>query len=434
MEPPKCPTAAPKPKVTLTMTIETDQHWPVSRRRFLETAGAAVCFTAGANAGTTAAKAGETVFGGETYEPLDPDKKVRVGIAGGGFGSTFQFHLDPNCIVHAVSDLREDRREKLKRTYRCDLAYDSLEELISDPAIDAVAIFTPVPDHTCHASAAMEAGKHVMSAIPACMTLEEAEQLVEVKKRTGLRYMMAETSYFYLPAIAARELYQQGAFGRLFYTECEYSHPLPDQLRQQHWYYQGKRTWRYGFPPMHYPSHAISHLVGVTKERLTHVSSCGVLAPKIEGYGVGKNRYDNPFNAEMAMFRTDQGNVCRANVIWTGTNAGSRAQWFGTRMSFFMPGRRSGQPLKMIGPGAPEWDELPDYRHRLPESMRDPQGEGGSHPFLTHEFIAALVEDREPLIEVYEALAMTVPGIVAHQSSLRGGEQLVVPSFDPSSS
>jgi hypothetical protein len=66
----------------------------------------------------------------------------------------------------------------------------------------------------------------------------------------------------------------------------------------------------------------------------------------------------------------------------------------------------------------------------LPKAMRHSSGHGGSHTFITHEFIAALVEEREPAIDIYEALAMTVPGIVAHQSALKGGEQLRVPSFD----
>ena len=66
----------------------------------------------------------------------------------------------------------------------------------------------------------------------------------------------------------------------------------------------------------------------------------------------------------------------------------------------------------------------------LPKPMRHSSGHGGSHTFLTHEFIAALVEDREPAVDLYEALAMTVPGLVGHQSALKGGEQLKVPSFD----
>ena len=57
-------------------------------------------------------------------------------------------------------------------------------------------------------------------------------------------------------------------------------------------------------------------------------------------------------------------------------------------------------------------------------------GHGGSHVFLTHEFIDALVNQRRPAIDVYEAVAYTAPGIVAHQSALRGGEQMNIPGFD----
>ena len=55
---------------------------------------------------------------------------------------------------------------------------------------------------------------------------------------------------------------------------------------------------------------------------------------------------------------------------------------------------------------------IPSYwdSDMLPEPMRVSSGHGGSHTFLTAEFINALVEDREPVIDVYESLAMTVPG------------------------
>ena len=42
----------------------------------------------------------------------------------------------------------------------------------------------------------------------------------------------------------------------------------------------------------------------------------------------------------------------------------------------------------------------------------------------------ALLEDREPAIDLYESLAFCVPGIVAHESALKGGEQLDIPQFD----
>jgi predicted dehydrogenase len=367
------------------------------------------------------------------YKHLDPGKKVRIGIVGGGFGASFQWHLDPNCIVQAVSDLRTDRRNKLMKVYRCDRSYESLEKLILDKDIDAVAVFTGVPDHALHCIAAMNAGKHVICAVAACLTLDEAEQLKEVKERTGLKYMMAETSYYRLYTIAARELFAQNAFGELFYSEVEYYHPHDEAMRNYYWYYKGKRTWRYGYPPMHYPTHSTGFLVGVTKERLTALSCLGLNALRVDGYGVGKNQYDNPFDTCVALMKTDAGHICRCNVVWAGTNHGERAQWFGTKMSFFMPGGASGQPFRMHGPGSPKWTKLPDYFQRLPKPMRVKTGHGNSHAFLTHEFIASLVENREPAIDIYESLAMTVPGIIAHQSALRGGELLKVPRFDNAS-
>ena len=66
----------------------------------------------------------------------------------------------------------------------------------------------------------------------------------------------------------------------------------------------------------------------------------------------------------------------------------------------------------------------------LPARMRHDSGHGGSAIFISAEFINALLEDREPEINLYESLAMTVPGIVAHESAFKDGEQLAVPQFD----
>jgi len=138
--------------------------------------------------------------------PLKSERKIRIGVVGGGFGRDFQWHEDPNCVVHAVSDLRSDRREALMKTYKCDRSYESLEKLILDKDIEAVAIFTGAPDHARHVIMTMNAGKHVICAVPACLTIEEARQLRQVKQKTGLTYMMAETSYYRAHCMAARNM------------------------------------------------------------------------------------------------------------------------------------------------------------------------------------------------------------------------------------
>ena len=198
-------------------------------------------------------------------------KKIRIGVVGGNFGHSFYWHEHPNCIVEAVSDLRPERRSALMQTYRCDKSYESLEKLIRDKNIDAVAVFTPAPDHARHCVAALRAGKHLICAVPAAMSLEECWQLIDTVKQTGLTYMMAETSYYQQHTISARKCFQEGQFGHLYYTESEYHHAGLESL----WFENGQRTWRYGYPPMHYPTHCTAHLVGVTGERLTEVSCLG---------------------------------------------------------------------------------------------------------------------------------------------------------------
>ena len=126
---------------------------------------------------------------------------------------------------------------------------------------------------------AMKRGLHVISACPAVWTLEEADKLRDLKEKTGLRYMMAESSYYRYHTIFARDAFQKGAFGELFYTEVEYYHDSGERLDME----KDKRTRAmgagrltqlalYGLPPMHYPTHCLGFVTGVTKERIESVS------------------------------------------------------------------------------------------------------------------------------------------------------------------
>jgi predicted dehydrogenase len=406
--------------------MSTESESAISRRKFVlgGTAAAAVA----ALRGTGAQPAGLPGMVDSVWEPVS-ERRIRIGVVGGGFGASFHWHEDPNCTVHAVSDLIPQRREILRQRYHCDKAYDSMEELVLDPEIEAVAVFTEATNHARHVILCMEHGKHVISAVPACMTLEEAHAMKEVKERTGLTYMMAETSYYRPESMVARRLYRDGAFGNLIYTEAEYYHPmLPDTHERANLFFRNReRTWRYGLPPMLYPTHSTAFLVGVSGERLTRVSCIGFRPSNDEVFA--ENAYGNPFNSGFGMFLTDRGNAFRCNVAWGIWGHGERAQWFGSDGALFCPGW-AGQPYGFRQPDHVE-TTLPDFRHALPPDMRYDSGHGGSHPFLTHEFIDALVEERPPAVDLYEALAYTVPGIVGHESCFRDGEQLPIPSFDP---
>ncbi len=122
----------------------------------------------------------------EDAQAAASNRKVRIAVVGGGFGASFHWHQDPNCEVTAVTDLRPDRRRVLSERYRCDAVYESLETMIEQAQdVDAVAIFTEAPNHERHTRMCMERGWHVISAVPACLTLEEAERLEEIKETTS---------------------------------------------------------------------------------------------------------------------------------------------------------------------------------------------------------------------------------------------------------
>ncbi|HPD47483.1 MAG TPA: Gfo/Idh/MocA family oxidoreductase [Anaerohalosphaeraceae bacterium] len=405
---------------------------PVSRRRFLKQGTLAV---GGLSLAASSALAVDTA-----------PKKIRIGIVGGGFGCSFQWHEHPDCVVEAVSDLRPERRAALMRTYKCAKAYPSLEKLVLDKNIDAVAVFTEAPNHVRHTVEAMKHGKHVIAAVPACFaTLEEADELLDIVHKSGRTYMMAETSYYQQHTISARKFYEAGSFGEIFYCESEYQHDGLEYLyNEPYGDPTAKRTWRHGLAPMHYPTHCTAHLVGVTGERLTQVVCHGW---GDDSPACTDNVYGNPFWNACAMFRTDKGHAFRVNVWWKGAHRGcERAQWIGTKMSFYTAHPHGLGPVIVRSGKQTETDDagfvrsLPNFEKydqpqwwktdMLPEPLRHDTGHEGSHSFLTHEFIDALTHNRRPTVDVYEALAYTVPGIVAHQSALKGGEQLPIRQYE----
>jgi predicted dehydrogenase len=306
-----------------------------------------------------------------------------------------------------------ERRDGLMKACRCGKSYESLEVLVKDPKIEAVFVATDAPSHPRHCMEALRNGKHVMTAVPATWgSIEQGEQLLETVKKTGLKYMMAETSCYHAACHAMRQIYMAGGFGRLVYSEGEYFHYLPTPI-------DSFKNWRAGSPPLWYPTHATAYYVGVTRQRFTSVS-CAGFRGKFDAFQPGANQYQNPFTDEFALFQTSEGGVARmcmsksvhGHVDETGRVYGEKGRMEGLRYTGAM-------------------EELPDLaRPPLPPGVPE-GGHGGSHGLLMQEFVHSILQDREPLVNIYAALSMTVPGIVAHQSALKDGETLKVPQYQP---
>jgi predicted dehydrogenase len=341
------------------------------------------------------------------------DRKLRVGIAGYGlckFGAAFGFQDHPNVEVVAVSDLLPDRCSELAKACRCSKTYPSLEEMVKDDKIEAVFVTTDAPSHARHCIEVLKHGKHVASAVPAVFgSLDDAHALFNAVKKSGLKYMMFETSCFHEDTYAMRQIYNAGGLGKLVYSEGEYFHyseqPLPSY-----------KEWRVGLPPQWYPTHSNAYYVCVSGGSFTEVSCIG-MPSEIAHLRPENNRYKNRFGTEIATFRTSEGGMSRMAVSWdTPGFSGEMGRVRGQRGTYY--GKYEGVEKK-----------LPDTnRPPLPPGVA-PGSHGGSHGYLMNDFVTAVLLNRKPIVDIATALNLTVPGIVAHESALRDGELMKIPQY-----
>lgn len=397
-----------------------------SRRSFLRSAGLGALgislFQTACSPKVGAAQGGTQVIQGFEETPGSEkarewvsisDRKIRMGIVGHGvcrFGAAFGFQNHPNVEIVAVSDLLPDRCAELANVCGVSTTYPSLEELVKDDNIEAVFVATDAPNHAKHCLQVLQHGKHVAVAVPAVFgSLEEADQLMEAVKQTGLTYMMFETSMFRSNLYAMRQLYHSGDLGEIVYSEGEYYHYMPEPIDS----YKG---WRIGLPPQFYPTHSNAYHIGVTGGSFTEVSCMGMKS-SIKDFSPSTNEYRNPFATEIAMFRTSEGAMSRMAVSWdTPGDHGERGRVRGQKGSFYEQYEGLEKELpNLLRPGLPKG---------VPAG-----GHGGSHGLLTDEFVSAILQDRKPLVDVAMALNMSVSGIVAHQSALKDGELLKIPQY-----
>ena len=299
---------------------------------------------------------------------------------------------------------------------------------------------------------AMEAGKHVYSAVPVIRLpdgseiLDWCDKLVETCRRTGMHYMLGETTYYRPQAMYCRRQARAGAFGDFVYSEGEYLHDVDDpgsNLREvnrkrhasgagQEWLARRQGYIERGVQggPMHYPTHSTSGPISVMGAHAVKVSAWGFAKRTDDPYFVDDNA---PFSNETVLFQMSNGatmRICEHRHIGHGARESFRL--YGTEGSF----------------AHDRWHTRDGSTDLTVDEMRDPLpaevveafascslssdiygGHGGSHAYLVHEFVDAIAHERPPAINAWEAVRYMAPGVVAHQSALRDGEVLAVPDW-----
>lgn len=369
-------------------------------------------------------------------------KKINIAIVGLGFGAEFIpiYLRHPNANMYAICQRNKESLNKTGDTFGIEKRYTDYDELLQDSNVDAVHINTPIPDHAAQSIKALKAGKHVACTVPMATSVEECRQIVELVKETGLTFMMMETVVYAREFLFMKELYDKGELGKLQFLKASHQQDM-----------DGWPNYWPGLPPMHYATHCVGPVLGLTRDEAEYVSCFGSGTIREELIG----HYNSPYAVESTHIKfknSDLSALVYRSLFDTARQYRESFEVYGSKKSVEWP-LIEGKPLvlhtaKKPEPEIPEEVESPDYAHLLPKeiqafttggvydtdehqhlSFTQGAGHGGSHPHLVHEFISALVEKREPFPNARQSANITCVGILAHESALKGGELIKLPAF-----
>lgn len=335
-----------------------------------------------------------------------------------------------DAVVTALYDLDATKGRSMAAAIQADF-YAEFDAFLAAP-VDAVVVASPIPYHAAQSIAALNAGKHVLSEVTACHTLEDARALVAAARRAQTIYMLAENCCYYDEIELVKRLYDAGRFGEVYYGEGDYVH----DCRQLFYDEDGQLTWRGRGELGVYITHGLGPLLYITGDRVTQVSAVAVPGGKFDP------RVTLP-TMHILHMTTAAGRTLRARVDFVSPRPHASTTFFslqGTRGSYESI-RGFGDQAKLWledehGPSGfnprAEWHSLAE---QAPRTIADrlavsadvfSGGHGMTEYWMLRDFLAAVRGEKPSPIDVYTGLDYTLPGIYAVESAKQQGAPIAV--------
>lgn len=367
---------------------------------------------------------------------------IRVAIIGLGFGAEFIpiYQNYPGAEMYGICRRNEKELHECGDRWGIKARYTKFEDVLADPNVDAVHINSPIGDHAWQSLAALEAGKHVACTVPMGTTAEECRKIVLAQRKTGKVYMMMETVVYSREYLFVKELYDTGVLGRIQFLRGSHQQDM-----------EGWPGYWEGFPPMHYATHCVSPCLALLGKHAESVVCHG--SGRIDENLIPK--YGSPFAIETATFKIKDSDVCAEvtrSLFNTARQYRESFDAYGDKKSFEWQQVDGEEPVihtrGVPEPEIPQRTAVPDYAKLLPGPIQrfttkgvyssdDEQhlsftqggGHGGSHPHLVHAFLSAVKGERPALPDAATSANWTMVGLCAHESAMKGGERIVIPTF-----
>jgi predicted dehydrogenase len=299
-----------------------------------------------------------------------------------------------------------------------------------------------MPFHAEQSVAALERGIHVLSEVPAGVSVDECKDLVRACRESSATYMMAENYTYARSNQIVKEMVRRGEFGKPYYAEGEYLH----ELKWLHEVTPWRRTWQSGVNGVTYGTHSLGPVLQwMPGDRVERVCGAGSGRNHVDPRGDG---YENEASSVMLCQMRSGGLVkVRVDMISDRPHAAINYQLQGTDgcyESARAPGEKDRVWLRShdtknagIGPYEQATFERTDLEELaeefMPESWRThgeqaaKSGHGGGDLLELIDFMDAIEHGAEPVIGIHEAMDMTLPGLISQQSIADGGRWLEVP-------
>lgn len=374
-------------------------------------------------------------------------KPLRLGVVGGRRGGSFNLALETlknRLKLTAICDLNPEMLAKWESQHSGIATFTDYDEMLKSDTCDAVLVASPMQLHAKQATAALKAGKHVLSEVIACTTDREAKALVKAVEQSGCTYMLAENYCYMRPHMMVKNMVEKGVFGELNYAEGMYIH----DCRKLLFYDDASLTWRgelkRDLAPGHkYPTHSfgpIAQWMGINRDdAIDTVYSATSRAWSGAAYAEGRFGKSHEQASESAwalgdstnvLIKTKLGRVVSLRIDSVsprphnmtvhelqGTNACYRTQaspkdeplvWVdGKSPGSETPARkRKGHVSSPTG-----WDKLYDYAKKWEHprwkkwgATAKKAGHGGGDFFILQDFVSAVEGKAENPIDVYDAV------------------------------
>jgi len=152
-------------------------------------------------------------------------RKIKAAVIGAGFMG--KVHTEAirrlgNVEVVAAAAVSKEEAQRFGELMSIERVTDDYRELLADPEIEAVHVCTPNALHAPVSIAAMEAGKHVLCEKPLAMSAAEAQQMLEVARRTGVVHCVNHNLRYYPVLQHVRQMIARGDLGEILIVQGTY--------------------------------------------------------------------------------------------------------------------------------------------------------------------------------------------------------------------